>query len=306
VQSVFITGSSGFVGRHLVARLLESGIAKIFCLSRSQPTLAKPVPEGVSVQSIRGSLFDAKLYERELAQAECVIHLAAATGKATEEEHFQVNLEGTKALLAECQRLSVPRFLHVSTIAVKFPDKRRYFYAQAKEQAEAVVRASGLRWTIVRPTMIFGPDAPVLDGLARLASLPLVPVFGNGSTRVQPIDVGDLAMLLAAVMQSDRFRGETLEFGGPQALSIEELLKMIRMLRRNGNPRMLHLPIGLLLPVLTAMEKILYPHLPFTVGQLATFRFDGTAAKNPLWEEYQSRLKTPGAMLGPLLAHAGR
>jgi NADH dehydrogenase len=306
VQSVFITGSSGFVGRHLLPRLLSGGARKIFCLSRREAPVGTVVPDGVTLQHIRGSLFDTSLYARELADSECVVHLAAATGKAPAEEHFRTNLEGTRALVEECRRTRVPHFLHVSTIAVKFADKKRYPYAQAKEQAEEVVRQSGLAFTIARPTMVFGPGAPVLEGLLRLASLPVVPVFGSGAVRVQPIDVEDLAMLLAAVVDTARFRGETLELGGPQALSIEELIRMMVLLRKNSPPRTLHLPMGLLLPVLSALESFLGGHLPFTVGQLATFRFDGTAAGNPLWDEYRSRLKTPGAMLGPIFAHAGR
>jgi NADH dehydrogenase len=306
LQSVFITGASGFVGRHLVRRLLAGRVPKIFCLSRTEAPVDQPLPDGVTLQHIRGSLFDASLYARALAASECVIHLAAATGKAAPEEHFRVNLEGTRALVEECKRAGVRNFLHVSTIAVKFADKKRYPYAQAKEQAEEVVRASGLAFTIVRPTMVFGPGAPVLDGLTRLALLPVIPVFGDGAVRVQPIDVDDLALLLAAIVDTGRFRGETLELGGAQALPIEDLLKMIAMLRRNSPPRALHLPLGLILPVLGFLENFLYGHLPFTVGQLATFRFDGTAATNPLWEEHRAKLKSPGAMLGPLLAHAGR
>ncbi|HWQ03621.1 MAG TPA: NAD-dependent epimerase/dehydratase family protein [Candidatus Nitrosotenuis sp.] len=306
MKSVFITGSSGFVGRHLVRRLLGGEAQTISCLSRTEATTDLEVPAGKVVQHIRGSLFDTALYERELAQSECVVHLAAATGKAAPEEHFRVNLEGTRTLVSACQQAGVRNFLHISTIAVKFPDKTRYPYAQAKQQAEDVVRASGLRFTIVRPTMVLGRGSAVLEGLARLAALPIVPIFGDGKTRVQPIEVNDLANLLAAVIDTERFRGETLELGGPQSLTIEELLCMIALLRKSGRPRTVHLPMGLLLPVLSFLESFLYAHLPFTVGQLATFRFDGTAEGNSLWEERKSQLKTPGAMLGPLFAHESR
>jgi NADH dehydrogenase len=306
LQSVFITGSSGFVGRHLLRRLLGGSDRKIFCLSRTEAQADGEVPAGATFQHIRGSLFDTGLYERELAQSECVVHLAAATGKALPEEHIRVNLEGTRTLVDACKLAGVRNFLHVSTIAAKFPDKTRYPYAQAKQQAEDVVRASGLSFTIVRPTMVLGRGSAVLDGLARLAALPVVPIFGDGKARVQPIDVNDLANLLAAIIDTARFRGETLELGGPQSLTIEELLSMISLLRKSGSPRKMHIPLGLLIPVLSFFESFMYAHLPFTVGQLATFRFDGTAEKNSLWEERKSQMKSPGAMLGPLFAHESR
>jgi NADH dehydrogenase len=306
VHTLFLTGSSGFLGRHLVPALAAAGAKKIFCLSRTQPALELHAGHAAEIAAIRGSLFDTLLYERELAESDAVIHLAAATGKAPPGEHFRTNRDGTRALVEACRQIGGKQFLFVSSIAVNFPDKRRYPYAQAKEQAEGIVRESGLRYTIARPTMIFGAGAPVLAGLARLAALPVTPVFGDGTTRVQPVDAGDLAAMLSAMVARGQFGGETLELGGPEPLPIGELLARMRERLRPGPRRMMRIPLAPVLLALAPLEKIVYEHLPFTTGQLGTFRFDGTAAKNALWEEFRPKMKDVRAMLAALAAHDDR
>src|SRR5882672_471847 len=177
MTKVFLTGATGFLGRH-VRRQLERG-------------------EGLAVAELsraRGAdLLVPASYERELAGADIVLHLAAATGRAAPADHFRVNVEGTRILLEQSRRHGARRFVFVSSIAAKFPDIRRYPYARAKLEAEALVAGGGIEYSIIRPTIIAGPGAPVLAGLRRLAMLPIVPVFGTGRVRVQPIFVDDLA-----------------------------------------------------------------------------------------------------------------
>jgi NADH dehydrogenase len=298
MNSILITGSSGFVGRNLLARLDLSKYANVYCLSRSETKLAPNFSQSANLTFIRGSLFDPTVYHRYLSSTDCVIHLAAATGKARPEEHFHVNVEGTRLLLEQCRRLQVSRFLHISSIAVRFPDKSRYYYAQSKELAEQIVRSSGLRYTILRPTIIVGPGAPAWAGLVKLAGLPVIPVFGDGKTLLQPIHIDDLLDFIFSILDSDLFDCQTLDLGGPQAIAIEELLRKIRLLLYRSQPRTVHIPLALVIPFLSLLETWFYSLLPVTVGQLASFRSDGTIQKNRLFEERCHRLKTIDDMLG--------
>jgi NADH dehydrogenase len=298
-RPIFITGASGFLGR---AVLLHPAIAKfeaITCLARTapHPSLAP------NVTWLRGGLADTAVYSASLADADCVLHLAAATGKLPPKEYFAVNVEGTRLLIAECKRAGVQRFLFVSSIAAGFPDQARYYYAQSKVQAEEIVRASGMRFAIARPTMIFGAGSPVLAGLAKLAARNTIPVLGDGRTLVQPIDVGDAADFLLRIVDNDLFGGETFELGGPDVISIEDLLKKIHRLMRASEAQTLRIPMPLLLPALTLLEIVAYPLLPITVGQLATFRFDGTARPNALWNERRPHLQSLDKMIDASKLH---
>ncbi len=289
------------MGRHLLARPGLAARGNVQALVRQAP--AKDAAPAANVRWVRADLFDEKAYAESLAGAECVLHLAAATGKATPEEHFRVNVEGTRRIVEAAKRSGVEKFLLVSSIAAKFRDKRRYFYAQAKQHAEEIVRGSGLRYTIVRPTMIFGRGSPVLAGLEKLAALPVIPVFGDGHTAVQPVDVDDLADLLLEVVEQDPFANETLEFGGPEVLPIEDLLRAICRAKTNRAARVLHIPLGPVIPLLTILETVAYAALPITVGQLSSFRSSGAAESNRFFEARVGRMKRVEAMLRAAFPH---
>jgi NADH dehydrogenase len=174
----------------------------------------------------------------------------------------------------------VGKILHVSTIAVKFRDQRYYHYAQAKKEAEELVAGSGLRYVIVRPTMILGKASPVLESLTRLAAAPRTPIFGDGRSVVQPIGVADLAQIMAAIVEQDGFTNEVIELGGPERLTIEDLLGRISRIVHGREPRPVHLPVKLLARMLAAVEPLFLPLMPVTAGQLASFTNDGAAASN--------------------------
>jgi NADH dehydrogenase len=207
-----------------------------------------------------------------------VFHLAAVTGKARPEAYVRGNVETTQALLAASERAGVARFVFVSSIAVTFPDRRFYPYAASKIAAEEAVRASKLAWTIVRPTMILGQGSPIQASLAKLARLPLIPMFGSGKNRVQPVDVDEVVAALVRLAQSAPASGTVLEVGGPEVVTMLDLLRKLRSREGvAGLARFIHLPLNLLRFTLAALEKPLLPLLPFTAGQLASFANDSVA-----------------------------
>ncbi len=136
-------------------------------------------------------------------------------------------------------------------------------------------------------------------GLAGLAMLPVVVVPGAGRVRVQPVHVDDVVACLLEILAADRFAGEVLEVGGPDVLSIEELLQAIRVARGGTPGRMLHPPLGLMRgPALVAERAGLAGFLPVTAGQLASFANDSTAAPSTLEAAQPARMIPLERMLG--------
>jgi NADH dehydrogenase len=282
MRRVFLTGGGGFIGSRLLRALLQHGHSVIALDRSGTVTTGGLLPAG---QAVRGDILVPETYREPLAGSDVVVHLAASTGRAPSAEHWRVNATGIETLLNECRAAGVTRFLFVSSIATTFPDLRRYPYAQAKAKAEQLVASSGIPFVVLRPTMVLGPGSPILAALSRLALLPVIPVFGSGRTRVQPVSVGDVVDVIVGTLERDRFLNETIDVGGPEALPIEELLQQIRVAGTGRRGPVLHVPLGVLLPALRGAESIgLARLLPFTVGQLATFRFPGTAAGHPAIE----------------------
>jgi uncharacterized protein YbjT (DUF2867 family) len=277
---VFLTGGSGFLGRQVQSALVGRG--------HEVTALARNGDGGPGVVS--GDLLTPSSYRDALTGADVVIHLAAVTGKARAADYARVNVDGTRMLLEATASAGVSRFLFCSSIATTFPDVSGYPYAESKRAAEALVQASGLSTTIVRPTIIAGAGSPVMAKLTTLARLPIVPLFGGGHNRVQPIAVADLAELVVDLVDNDQFAGEILEIGGRDVLTLRELVTRLRATANLSPGRTVNLPMSVLVPTLGLLERLVGPALPITVGQLATFRFDGVARPNMLVDARLDRL----------------
>lgn len=275
---LFITGASGYVGRQVVATASAAALPMALLVrapASLPPELRAAVDQG-GVEIISGELCDAAPWQARVQPGDVVLHLAAATGKATAREHTRINVEGTRSLAQAAAAGGAAHFVLVSSIATRFPDQTHYPYAHAKSEAERCVREGPLPFTIVRPTLVVGPNAPVLQGFALLAGLPITPVFGDGQRRIQPIDVNDLAAALVALC-AEPPAGETLELGGPERVTIDAWMHRIRGARGAGTARLLHLPLVPIRSLLAFLEPLLLPVLPLTAGQLATFANDGVA-----------------------------
>ena len=305
LKSLLITGGRGFVGRNLLEKAWMQNYDEVFCLCRDEPQRGNSnVAE--NLEFLRASLpFGLEPYEQKMSGTEAIVHLAAVTGKARRDQYFDVNVEGTRALTEMSRRLGISKFLYVSSIAARFPDKNHYYYAQSKEQAEEIVRSSGLHYAILRPTIVLGRGAQVWKGLSRLARFPIIPIFGDGRTMIQPIWVDDLADFIIDLLKTDRFENETFEAGGAESITIEEFLVRASRLLRGSEPRTFHLPLDLFRKALSWLEPLLLPILPLTAGQLASFRFDGRPQPNQLAETRSGQLplRTIDQMLAVLCSH---
>ncbi len=277
VSTIAVTGAAGFVGRRLVAELVKRGHS-VVGLDRA------PAPAGTpqGVTWVAADLLAPESYARSLAGVETVIHMAAVTGKAKPEVFHRVNVDATKALLTAATAAGAQRFILMSSIAVTFAARQHYPYADSKIAAEKAVQAGKLAWTIVRPTMILGEGSPIQGSLERLAKLPVTPVFGDGKKKIEPVDVNDIADLLAGLVEDEGAANQVIEAGGPEAMTMLELLARLRTgMGVGGKPNFVHAPLGLIRGTLAAVEGPLLAVLPFTAGQMATFANDSVAAPHP-------------------------
>ncbi|MFX0137405.1 MAG: NAD-dependent epimerase/dehydratase family protein [Candidatus Hodarchaeota archaeon] len=297
MRTLFITGASGFIGSHLVRRLNPSDYKNIYYLSRTARDGLSYLREYNNVHFLSGSLFDDETYIHHLSKSDVVIHLAAITGKAKREEYFNINAKGTDFLLEQCKRSGRKKFLFISSIAVKFKNIKNYPYAQSKLEAEQNVKASGIPYTILRPTIVIGDGSPTLMNLSKLANAFIVPIFDNGSTLIQPIFIEDLISQILYIIKNDIFNNEILDLGGPEQISVANFIKILNKLSHNRHSLFIHVPIGPVIKTLEFIERHFYAVLPFTAGQLSSFSNDGTIDKNWLFDRYLLNMKNVNEML---------
>ena len=294
IAPLFVTGASGFVGRRVLRLLASSGQVDARLLVRNPARLAGTLlPQGARV--VHGDLSSASSWRPALEGVETVLHLASSTGKVRRRDHFDAIVGGTERLLDAARGAGVRRFLFVSSIAAGFEHRRYYHYAEAKLAAEALVRASSFDWLIVRPTMVLGPDSPVLSGLRAVATLPLPLMFGSGDEPVEPIAVDDLAAILVATLAVNPWGGRTISIGGPERVTVEELIGRIRDSAMAA--RFTHIAIAPVRELLGILEPLFFPLLPMLAGQLATFANPSVGAS----DDFTARLPVPGTRIADML-----
>ncbi len=192
-MTVAVTGGTGFVGRALLDAL-ERDFLETRALARKVPEISR---EGQSW--IKGDLADDDALARLVGNAEAVIHVAGVTNAPDAAGFHAGNVAGTMAVCRAAQAAGVPRFILVSSLSAREPGLSRY--GKSKRQAERIVAASGMDWTIVRPPAVYGPHDGELFELFRSAKWGVVPMPPAGRTSL--IHVRDLADLLVALIPQD-------------------------------------------------------------------------------------------------------
>ena len=273
-RSLLVTGASGFLGRNFLECLDRSHWDQIQALVRTPGSLAN-----AGVDEIQGDLLHPEDWLQQVAEGATVLHMAALTGKGSRRQHLEQGEGAMRALLDVCHRRHCRRFLFVSSVAVSFDNRPGYHYAEAKEAAEALLLSSGIDALILRPTMIFGPGSPVQEAMEKLATMPLVPLFAGGKSRVAPVAAKDLARLLDALLRSDDFDSRILAVVGPDDISLREMLAKMRKIKTGKEGGMMPLPLAPTRLLLRLMEPLFLKIMPLTAGQLATFANDSLAVE---------------------------
>ncbi|MEM1249984.1 MAG: NAD(P)H-binding protein [Acidobacteriota bacterium] len=277
LPGLFVTGGSGFVGRSVLRHLDPGAFGAVRILGRRDFDLPRSLGDDPSVERVKGTLEDPFSYSSQMPPECSVLHLAARTGRARRKDHLRDTLEATERLLEAAYAVNCRHFVYVSSIAVRYDERAGDHHAEAKARAEEVVRRSGLPCTIVRPTVVLGHGASNWEPLRKMATARVVLLPGDGTKRVQPIWVDDLARTLLGVLLYPPEGCRTVDLGGPEIVSWDELVERIyRASGGNGNgPRVVHLPLAPLIGGLRLAEAVLPALPPVTAGQFASFANDG-------------------------------
>ena len=195
---------------------------------------------------------------------------------ATHHTFQEVDADGTRHVIDALKAHGQPkRVLYLSGAAVQERMAGRHPGIDAKLEAEASIQASGIPWTILRPSIVYGPGDHYFSRLAQIIKTgPAVPVLGDGRTLSAPIHVGDLASAVVAALSDPRGANILLDACGPNTLNTNAILDLLMSVLGQRRP-IVHLPVGLMNAVAAGAE--LLPKPPLTRGLIGFTVFDNTA-----------------------------
>jgi len=222
---ILVTGGTGLVGRHLVRALLARGHG-VRCLVRSVDRAGQVLPP--EVELVRGDINDRAAVDKACTGVDRVFHLVAVIRENGADTFEHINVEGTLNLVVAAGQAGVKHFVHLSALGVS--DNPKYKYAYSKWRGEETVQQSGLTWTILRPSVIYGNGFGFFDRLAqslRFTPRPFVPVPGKGTALFQPVAVEDVTRCLIKLIESPALVGKVIEIGGPEHLSYAQMLDLL-------------------------------------------------------------------------------
>jgi len=237
---IFIAGGTGFVGRHLL-KVLEGKGGSVRCLVRNEKKVERVTNLGF--EAVMGDLSDAGSLAGKLDGVRTVVHLVGIIEEQGSVTFESVHVKGTENLVNEAIAAGVKQIFYQSALGA---DKGSPFpYLSTKAKAEEIVIASGIDYTIFRPSLIVGEGDGFTERMKQLVSLgPVVPVPGDGTSRFQPLFIDDWCSAFKMVLDGTVERNRIYEFGGPEQLTYNEILQEILSVL-NLDKSIVHMPMGL-------------------------------------------------------------
>jgi len=277
--SITVFGGSGFLGRHLVKRLAEGGAAlRVAVRYPEAASFLKPMGEVGQIVPLQANLRDEASVARAVAGADAVVNLVGILYQRGAQRFQAVHAEGAARAARAAAEAGAKRFVQVSAIGADAASPAQY--GRTKAAGEAAVAEAFAGATIVRPSIVFGPEDDFFNRFAALARvLPALPLIGFGRTRFQPVYVGDVAEAIARILDDPATAGRTYELGGPRVYSFADLMALV--LRETGRRRLL-VPLPYALAKLQASFLELLPVPPLTRDQVELLKRDNVVAEGAL------------------------
>jgi NADH dehydrogenase len=273
---VFVTGATGFVGRAVVTALRAHGHV-VRCLVRRGSE--RDLRGMEAIERVEGDVLVPERLAEDVAGCDAVIHLVGIIRERPPHTTFErVHVQGTKNVLAGAAAAGVRRYLHMSALGTRPGARARYH--RTKWAAEEAVRASGLSWTIFRPSIIYGKGDGFVSLLARMVRRsPVVPVIGRGEYRLQPVPVEHVAEAFARALMMPATEKQTYEAAGPRPVTMLELLDLIAHAVGRSRVHTVHIPVAVVRPLARLLHRV--PGFPITPDQLAMLEENNTCDPGP-------------------------
>ena len=272
---ILITGATGYIGHYLVARLVALG-ERPRCLVREMDRAKRILPAD-KVELVQGATTSPASLDAAVQGVDTIVHAAFLTAdrkQSTGNEYEKTNVQGTAYLIQAAKKAGVKRVIEIGGLGTR-PDKPGS-YMQGRYLAEKMLKESGLDWTIIQPSVLFGKNAPFIKGLVDLIrTSPVVPLIGGGKIMFQPIYVEDVVTVIIKVLEDPvSTANKTYTIGGPAYYSFTQIIDALLQATHKQRIKV-PAPTSLVGIGAAVMEAVL-PKPPLTKAAMALFTFDNT------------------------------
>ena len=265
--TVLVLGGSGFVGRHLISRLVRDGNRVVVPTRRREN--ARHLILLPTVDVVDADVHDPATLKRLMAGATAVVNLVGILNESSRDTFARAHVELANKVVAACRAVGVRRLVQMS--ALNADPAGPSAYLRSKGEAEAAIGASGLDWTIFQPSVIFGPEDRFLNLFAKLERFLPVMAIAAAQARFQPVFVGDVAHCFAHALADNATIRQRYQLCGPDVYTLRELVAFVGRLSEHERP-IIALPPAL--GRLQARLLELVPGTPMSRDNLASMQVD--------------------------------
>jgi len=288
-ELVTVFGGDGFIGRYVCEYLFKSGVrVRIASRDPRHAYMIQPLGQVGQFGFVQANITDRASVDRAVRGATAVVNLCGVFGKSMQSVH----VEGARNVAAAARKEGASALVHVSAIGADVNSQSNY--GRTKGEGETAVRKAFPKATIIRPSLVFGPEDALTNRFAGMARLPVLPVIA-AKRNFQPVYVRDLAQAIAgAALSPQTYGGKAYEIGGPQAMSMIELHRAVLELT-GQKPELVELP-DLFGDLLSRLGFL--PGAPLTRDQWLMLQRDNVPAKGSPGLEAFGIPPTPLAAVG--------
>ncbi len=274
-----VLGGSGFVGRYVVQRLAARGdVITVGCRRAEGARFLMPQGNVGQIAALNLAIDDEEVLPAFLAGNEALVNCVGILRESGPQRFDRVHHTGPARLARLAREAGIERFVHISAIGAD--SRSPSAYARTKAAGEAAVRDAFPTVTILRPSVVFGPEDQFFNRFAAMAMIsPVLPLIGGGETRFQPVYVGDVAAAVVRCLDDPATAGRTYELGGPKTYSFRELIELLlaEICRKR---LLLDLPFGL--AAFQARLMAILPNPPLTPDQVELLKRDNVVSSGAM------------------------
>jgi NADH dehydrogenase len=263
---ILITGGTGAIGSVLIKRLSELG-RKVRVLTLPNDPAIKQLSEK-AIETWPGDISDHRSLSGICENVSVVIHMAAIILTDNDSDYDRINITGTNNILNEAKKSNVSHFIHISSASVLYPKTTPY--SLSKRVCERLVRESGVRYTIVRPTLVYGKNGGQEFDifLANLKKFPTIPFIGSGESLKRPVFVNDIIDGLITLSSQPEGKSKLYNFSGGEAISMINFAKFCLFLMNVRYHMFLHIPVWFCILASAVLKKVM-KHPPLRWNMIA-------------------------------------